>query len=167
MSNMVLFFIEDDMDYEKMKHLSKKIIRYCLKKDVGVVFNFLGYGQDLIESIDPKFYFSVSDDFIQLNSEFLTTSDIRSIENDYGKKIFVERFSLFDDIYEILCDSNIKKSKLLISADGSTNSLEEFIVKKIANGSIAETLYESVIEKKDEYAYDFPNILLDLSAHRK
>lgn len=62
MSNLVALIIKDDLDYKAMDTLSRKIIKYCLNKKFGVLFNFLGYSQELINSLNPKFYFSLSDD---------------------------------------------------------------------------------------------------------
>ena len=95
MSNLVAFIIKDDLNYKTMDTLSRKIIKYCLNKKFGVLFNFLGYSQELINSLNPKLYFSLSDDFIQLNSEFLTTSNIEDIDSNHGKKLFLKQFAIF------------------------------------------------------------------------
>ena len=49
-----------------------------------------------------KSYFSVSDDFFELNSEFLTTSDIEKIETRDGEKLFRRKFAVLDRMRTIL-----------------------------------------------------------------
>lgn len=88
MSSILVFSIRDKIEYENSVKISKKLISYCLSKNLGIIFNFLGYDENLIRSLQSTFYFSISDDFLQLNSEFLTTSDIMGIENEKGKKFF-------------------------------------------------------------------------------
>jgi len=92
----------------------------------------------------------------------MTTSDIECIETDCGKKRFIESFSIFDDIYKILINCNIRKIKLLISAGDSNDDLEDYAIKSKCD-SISDLLYNSIIEMKDDYAYDFPDLLIDLS----
>ena len=82
--------------------ISNKIISFCLDKNIGAIFNFLGYGESLIHEANPTLYFSISDDFLQLNSEYLTTSEIENIECEKGKKEFYDNFSLLDEIYNVL-----------------------------------------------------------------
>ena len=96
------------------------------KKNLGVIFNFLGYGENLIRELNPNFYFSISDDFFQLNSEYLNTTLIKEIDNGKGKKEFCKKFSFFDDISNIVNSFYIKNVSLLISCDGSVGLLEDF-----------------------------------------
>lgn len=162
MSNLVAFIIKDDLDYKAMDTLSRKIIKYCLNKRFGVMFNFLGYSQELINSLNPKFYFSLSDDFIQLNSEFLTTSNIEDIDSYHGKKLFLKHFAIFDDIFAILLnDFGLKKISLLISVDGSADNLEDYSIININSNAVAETLYKSILAMKEDFAYDFPDIVIN------
>ncbi len=162
MSKLVVFLIKDKADYEKSVILSKKIISYCLSKNLGVTFNFLGYSQELIHQLNPTLYFSISDDFLQLNSEYLNTSKIVHIEEDIGKKIFCDNFSFFDEIYSILVDLKFNNISLLISSDGSAEKIEDFKVINSESKPITEAIYESIINNKETYAYDFPDIIVNI-----
>ena len=163
MSNLVAFIIKDDLNYKTMDTLSRKIIKYCLNKKFGVLFNFLGYSQELINSLNPKLYFSLSDDFIQLNSEFLTTSNIEDIDSNHGKKLFLKQFAIFDDIFAILLnDFGLKRMSLLIYVDGSADNIEGYSIININSNAVAETLYESVLAMKEDFAYDFPDIVINI-----
>ena len=64
MSNVVLFYVKDNINYEDMNSISRKIVKYCLKKDLGVSFNFFGYCDEIVKELNPTMYFIVSDDFI-------------------------------------------------------------------------------------------------------
>jgi len=73
MSNLILFGFNGHNDYDFLKKITNKLTRLALKNNKGIVFYFEGYGEDLINLLNFDFYFSVSDDFFQLNSNFVTT----------------------------------------------------------------------------------------------
>lgn len=160
MSTLLVYSIKDNINYEELVNLSKKLVYYCLDKNLGVIFNFLGYSEDLINQLDSNLYFTISDDFLQLNCEYITTSRIENIEKEEGKWTFLSEFSVLDDIYNMLIAFGLKNISLLISCDGSVTTLEEFKVKKKGSLTITEILYKSIIEEKDMYAYDLPNIII-------
>jgi len=156
-----MFSIKDDkIKYNDLVKISKQLISFCLNKNLGVIFNFLGYDEELINKLESNFYFSISDDFFQLNSEYLNTSDIEVVESDEGKQTFYKKFSFFDEIYNILIESGINNISLLISCGGSSVELNNFKFKRKKEKSLVEILYETIIEEKDEYAYGFPEIII-------
>lgn len=167
MSNVVLFYVKDNINYEDMNSISRKIVKYCLKKDLGVSFNFFGYCDEIVKELNPTMYFIVSDDFIQLNSEFLTTSNIFNIKAESGKIIFSKRFRFFNEIFKIFINNNLKDFGLLIMTDGSSESINDCEVKKVHSANITETLFGSIIENKDRFAYDFPNLLIKYEPSKK
>ncbi len=57
MSTLLVYSIKDDINYEQSASLSKKLVSYCLDKNLGVIFNFLGYSEDLISQLDSNLYF--------------------------------------------------------------------------------------------------------------
>ena len=160
MSNLIIFSINEKPNHKKLVTLSKKLIKYCLTKDLGIIFNFLGYSHKLITQLTPSFYFSISDDFLQLNSEYLTTSNIKNIEKTSGKKFFNNKFSFLDDVYNILKNFGIKNITLLISRDDTINDIKEFkrVVKN--NRPIVDILYEDIINRQHEYGYDFTDLII-------
>ena len=158
MSNTVMFYTKDNPSYKKIDIASREIIKYCLEKKLGVLFNFLGYCDDLIAEINTNFYFIVSDDFIQLNSEFLTISNIMDIDSVSGKKQFCENFYFFDDIYNLLKSFKFKNIGLIVISNNSS-SLESCKKKEIQSGRIVDCLYETIIKSKDEkHVYGFSNV---------
>lgn len=160
MSKMLAFLIKEKINYETSILLSKKLVLHCLEKNYGVIFNFLGYSQKLIKEFSPSLYFSISDDFLQLNSEFLTTSYIECIEDKEGKKEFCENFSILDDIYSILQSYKIGNIKLLISTD--SEEINDFISVNCDSRKVTEIIYDAIISNADMYAYDFPNMIINL-----
>ena len=44
MSNIAMFTIQKQhyIDYQKIKNLSNEIVAFCLKNDIGAIFNFEG-----------------------------------------------------------------------------------------------------------------------------
>lgn len=161
MSKMLAFLIKDKINYETSVSLSKKLVLYCLEKNYGVIFNFLGYSQNLINEFSPSLYFSISDDFLQLNSEFLTTSYIERIEEQEGKKEFCKNFSILDDIYSILQSYKIGDIKLLISTD--SEEINDFISANCDSRKVAEVIYDAIISNAAIYAYDFPNMIINFN----
>lgn len=161
MSKMVVFLIKDKINYEKSLLISKKIILYCLKNDLGSIFNFLGYSENLIIEANPTLYFSISDDFLQLNSEYLNTEKIECIEEEKGKREIYKNFSFLDEIYNILIDFKLGDISLILSSDGSTEKMSDFKSINSDSRKIVEIIYNSIIESKDKYAYDIPNIIIN------
>ncbi|MBQ3066983.1 MAG: hypothetical protein IJD18_03035 [Clostridia bacterium] len=161
MSNLVAFLVYDTMEYEEMVAVSKSITKYCLNKDIGAIFNFLGYSEKLITELNPNFYFSISDDFLQLNSEWLSTSSIENIAEEEGKVEFCNKFSFLEDICAILDGYGLQCVKLLVSSSG-TESIEDFLLVDAGLEPITNLLYKSVIENHATYAYGFPDIIINL-----
>lgn len=162
MSNLVMFSIQDEIDYFNKVRLSELLIDYCLLNKKGVIFNFLGYSEDFISELHPHFYFSVSDDFIQLNSEFMTTCDIENIQNAKGKEKFIEKFSFLSDIFQILVDFGLLNFSLVIACDGSDDDIEDFDTKYIneTTSSLTDVLYDHIINMSHYYAYEFSNVII-------
>lgn len=161
MSALVAFVIKDDIKYEKLVELSKDLISYSLKNNIGVIFNFLGYAEELMRSLNAGLYFSVSDDFLQLNSEFLTVSEINDLESEQGKHYFYEKFTFLDNIYKRLIEFGCKKIEFIISCNGNPECItDEFLIKDKGGKAIVEILYDALIEVKDKFAYSFPELYL-------
>jgi len=158
MSNLVLFTINDRLSYDQMLSLSNGLVELCLEKQKGVIFNFLGYEEDFIKKIDANFYFSISDDFLQLNSEFCDVCDILDLNSKEGKTKFVKKFSIFDEIYLFLIKNKVKNCKLYIS--DQDYDLSEY--KKVYyTGTITDCLYDYILTTEAE-SYSFGAILLEL-----
>ena len=51
---------------------------------------------------------------------------------------------------------------LLISVDGSADNIEGYSIININSNAVAETLYESVLAMKEDFAYDFPDIVINI-----
>ena len=99
-----------------------------------------------------------------MNSEFLTTSNIENIDSNHGKKLFLKQFAIFDDIFAILLnDFGLKRMSLLISVDGSADNIEGYSIININSNAVAETLYESILAMKEDFAYDFPDIVININ----
>ena len=130
-----------------------------MKNDIGAIFNFEGYADGLIKEIDPMLYFEISDDFIQLNAEFLDTTDI-SFLSENAEKEFESKFYMFDGIYDILDKHNIEKIDLVISCDGSVDSLSDFIIVNKEDKKYSTLLYKAILDQKDKWAFEFPNIII-------
>ena len=163
MSNLVVFLIKDKLSYEKSLMLSNKIISFCLDKNIGAIFNFLGYSETLIRETNPNLYFSISDDFLQLNSEYLSTAEIENIESDSGKKEFYEKFSFFDEIYNILVEFELKNMSLVISSDGSVEKISDLEIVDSKSRTITEILYKNIIDNHAKYGYDFTDIVINFN----
>ena len=167
MSNLVLFYIKDNINYEAMDALSRKIVKYCLKNNLGASFNFFGYCDEEVKELNPTMYFILCEDFIQLNSEFLTTQNILNIQEKEGKDIFLKTFACFTEIFELLSKNNLKDFGLLIERSGicwPIKSINDCEIKKVHSTNITEILYNSIIENKDRFAYDFTNIHIKFEA---
>lgn len=162
MSNLVTFLIKDEINYEKSTFISNEIVSFCLRKNLGAIFNFLGYYENLIHETKPNLYFSISDDFLQLNSEYLSTSEIQQIETEKGKKEFYKKFSFLDEIYEILIKFKLKNISLIILTDGSINTISELEVVN-SDKKITEITYNLIIDNPEKYGYDFPNVIINFN----
>lgn len=163
MSNIVVFLTKDKLSYEKSLKISNRIVSFCLNKNLGAIFNFLGYSETLIQEVDPTLYFSISDDFLQLNSEYLSTSEIKDIERDNGKKEFYEKFSFFDEIYNILVEFELRNISLIISSDGSAEKISDFEIVASKSRTITEILYNTIINNYERYGYGFPTIVINFN----
>ena len=163
MSNIVVFIIKDKLSYDKSFMISNKIVSLCLNKNVGAIFNFLGYYETLIHEMDPSLYFSISDDFLQLNSEYLSTSEIENIECDNGKKEFYEKFSFLDEIYNVLVEFELRNISLIISSDGSIEKICDLEIVASKSRAITEILYNIIIDNHEKYGYDFPDIIINFN----
>ena len=163
MSNLMIFAIKDNLKYDQSVLLSKKIISYCLNKNLGAIFNFLGYCDELIDQLGATMYFSISDDFIQLNSEYLSTSNINHIKQDSGKQKFIDKFSFLNEICDILCNFGLTKICVLISPDGGVHSIDDLKAVDKNTELLTDVLYQGILESHDKYAYDFPNMIINIS----
>lgn len=160
MSALVGFFIKDDVEYTKSCEISKTIINYCLENNKGAIFNFLGYSEPLISSMNSHFYFSLSDDFLQLNGEFLTTQNIASILSKQGREAFNKEFSCFDDLFNILQNYGLSNISLVITKEANVESIDEFIIIKKQNKRYVDLLYEDIVSRSNIFAYDFTTLLI-------
>jgi len=159
MSNILLFSIKDNIDYFKMVKISNSLVKLCINHKKGVIFNFLGYDNDLINRINDNYYFSISDDFLQLNSEFLTVEDILFLDTNKGKEEFTKKFSILDEVCLLLKKNNINKYDLIIS-DQDANFSDYIIISKIKSLP-TKFLYEYILTKK-ENAYSFDSVIFKL-----
>lgn len=160
MSALVTFFIKDDVEYTKSCKISKAIITYCLKNNKGAIFNYLGYSETLVSSIKSNFYFSISDDFLQLNSEFLTTQNIASILSKRGRKSFNKKFAFFDDVFDILQAYGLSNISLCVTKDGSVDSIDDFLEIKKQDKRYVDLLYDDIISRSNIFAYDFTTVII-------
>lgn len=158
-----MFSIRDEIDYTKQVALSKLLINYCLSNGKGVIFNFLGYSENLLSELQPNFYFSVSDDFIQLNSEYMTTADINNIEKAVGREEFKKKFIFLDDIFDILVNFGLINFSLIVACDGSDDDVNSFdiVSTNTTPRLITDILYAHVINNSSSYCYDFSNIIIN------
>lgn len=163
MSNIVVFLVKDKLSYEKSLMISNKIVSFCLNKNVGAIFNFLGYRETLIHEADPTLYFSISDDFLQLNSEYLSTAEIENIECDNGKKEFYEKFSFLDEIHNVLVEFELKNISLIISSDGSIEKISDLEIVASKTRTITEILYNIIVDNHEKYGCDFPDIVINFN----
>ena len=159
MSNILLFSFHPTCEYKQYKKITDGIVRLALKNDKGVIFNFLGYAEELIKSLGYKSYFSVSDDFFELNSEFLTTSDIEKIETQDGEKLFRRKFVVLDRIAHYLKENGIKEFDILIDTCCAEKA-EDFTVLTCDGEDITGVLYDYVVAEKDSSALDFTSIIV-------
>ena len=160
MSNLVVFFVDDKLSYQTQNKLSRELVLYSLKRGIGVIFDFEGYADNIIQQMNSLLYFSVTDDFIQLNSMFLETGYKPYFNNSKGKKKFFKDFGFFDEIYSVLKKYGIKTIKLIVSHDGSVDDIKDLKVVDKKDKSIVQILYDDIIEEKDKCAYGFTDLLI-------
>lgn len=160
MSKSVIFFVCDDIKFEKMEVLSKELVLYCVKKNLGIIFNSLEWNTNFAEELNANFYFIITDNFFEHNCDFLTTKNILNINKKDGRHKFYNSFSFFDEIYNILINNSIKKFFLLISYESNEISIKEFTQIKKENKLYVEIIYSLLMKEKNKYAYDFPSILI-------
>ena len=159
MSNLVIFYFNNVYDYDYYKDLSEKIIKVALKNKRGVIFNFEGYAEELIKQLGDVFYFSVSDDFLQLNSEFITQeisldSDEKNLKNKYSQSMKV-----FDEITLLLKKNGINKFDLLIDTN-EANSMSDFIIIDNSMVKISDTMYEYLTNNQNHYPFEWASVLI-------
>lgn len=75
-------------------------------------------------------------------------------------KNFFDKFSFLDEIYDMLINFGIKKISLMISCDGSVDKIDDFEIQNKNGRAIVEILYECIMNTKEKYAYDFPNVII-------
>lgn len=161
MSNLVICYFDRKsiIDYNHVKQLSDELVKLALTNDKGIIFEFLGYDEEFIKSLGDKFYFAVSDDFIQLNSEFMNLCKIDDIRSTSGKGQFLQEMKIFDDISALLCSYGISKFDLLISTDNS-DCLDDFKIISAKNDSISKVLYHHLLSNLCSNGYDFTDIII-------
>ena len=161
MSNLVIFYFDRAriVDYDHAKQLSDELVKLALANDKGVIFEFLGYDEEFIKSLGDKFYFAVSDDFIQLNSEFMNLCQIDDIGSPSGKETFLQEMKIFDDVSALLRSHGIDKFDLLISADNA-DCLDDFKIIYADNDCISQTLYRHLLDNLCSNGYDFTDIII-------
>lgn len=154
-----MFSFHPTCEYKQYKKITDGLVRLSLKNDKGVIFNFLGYAEELIKSLGYKSYFSVSDDFFELNSEFLTTSDIEKNETRDGEKLFRRKFAVLDRIAHYLKENGIKEFDVLMDTCCAEKA-EDFTVLTCDGEDITGVLYDYVVAEKDSTALDFTSIIV-------
>lgn len=161
MSSTILFILKDKMEYKKIKELSIALVNHCVKIDKGIHFYPMYLYSDNSADYFNKFLnFSISDDFLSVNSEFLNVCDIMSIESDVGRKQFNEKFCFLDKIFDIILDFGCKKISLVVFQNevGDFNNYEKELK---GSRSYCEILYNHIIRNKEKYAYSFSEIIIN------
>lgn len=158
MSNLVLIYLNKINNYDKMVAISNSLVKISLRHKKGIIFNFLGYDEILINQLDTNFYFSISDDFLQLNSNYCNVNDILDIESTMGKKKFKEKFAILDDVFVCLKKNNITNFSMLISEEFANKN--EF--KIITENDIipSNVLYKYIVTRKQD-SYSFGAIIIN------
>ena len=161
MSNLILFGFNGHNDYDFLKKITNKLTRLALKNNKGIVFYFEGYGDDLIDLLNFDFYFSVSDDFFQLNSNFVTTEDIIDIETNRGKKLFIKKFKIFDKIAVYLKKEGINDFYFVTDICGVMD-IEDFTTISLRSTNITEALYKLITDNPKETSYNFNDFFIKI-----
>lgn len=157
MSNIVLFSIVDNISYKKMHKLSNSLVKLSLLKKKGIIFNFLGYDEELIRRFNLSFYFSVSDDFLQLNSNFCNVCDILHLKSKNGKNKFKKKFAIFDDIYLHLLNNKINEFILIISDQDA--EVCDFTELTFNQDLPSDILYDYILTKEND-SYSFGAVII-------
>lgn len=149
MSNLVTFIVPREEgtkhDYSFYKNVSIQLIKIALKNNKGVIFNFEGYAQDLIDEFDSGFYFSLSDDFLQTNSNFASDFSICDFVTKEDRDKFKNVFHVFDDLANCLVQNKIFNFDLIIDLDGCEKSIDDFEIVHLFSTNISDAIYDTIL----------------------
>ena len=161
MSNLVSYLIKNKSNYSFDKKLSNELVNLALICNKGIVFNFLGYDEELINQFDHCLYFSITDDFLQLNSEFASNLIIYDFETKKGIMMFEKDFSIFDMVADHLYKNNIKEFDVIISTNEGV-SKENLYLLTCNTTHLTKTMIDYLISNKDKNGFSFEDVLIQV-----
>lgn len=142
----VLFVIDDDMSYERMVVISESLVRLTLNRGYGCLFYYDLYNKKLIKMLKPKFYFTITDNFIEFSYNYLFGATEEDVLSAKCKTNFYEAYSIFDEIYILLKSFDVKSIKLIISYN--EENPKDFSVKSKNDSLFVDMLYECFVQTK-------------------
>ena len=161
MSNLVVFSIDEkSLKYEDLIKISKDLINLALEDDKGIIFNFLEYNNKLINDLNIRFYFTVSDTFFHTNSDFFDVCDIDDILENSGKEKMSQKFKIIDEIEKYFIKKNIKKYRFLFSSEESYDVKDYIHIDNNGKKRIIDILYEDLIKYQDINSFCFSTMLI-------
>ena len=161
MSNLVVFSVDEkNLKYEDLIKISKDLINLALEYDKGIIFNFLEYNNKLINDLNIRFYFTVSDTFFHTNSDFFDVCDVDDILENSGKKKMSQKFKIIDEIEKYFIKKNIKKYRFLFSSEESYDVKDYIHIDNNEKKRIIDILYEDLIKYQDINSFCFSTMLI-------
>ena len=161
MSNLVVFSVDEkNLKYEDLIKISKDLINLALEYDKGIIFNFLEYNNKLINDLNIRIYFTVSDTFFHTNSDFFDVCDVDDILENSGKKKMSQKFKIIDEIEKYFIKKNIKKYRFLFSSEESYDVKDYIHIDNNEKKRIIDILYEDLIKYQDINSFCFSTMLI-------
>ncbi len=157
MNRTVLFTFEQSrgVNYQTMVSLAENLVKFTLDNNLGCRFHYDWYNEKLIKTLNPHFYFTVTDNFFEFSYDYLSVIDgnIFSIEN---KESLCKTYSLFDKIYKILTSFGIEGIRLIISYN--EENPEKFVIEHKGDSLYLDILYHHAVKIKN--LGKIPNIII-------
>ncbi len=160
MSALCIFHLkEHSMSFEELNSLAREVVRCCLDRGLGVIFNSFDYAANIIAQGRMKNFFFLSDSFLYKNCDFLDaaiTEDVTDL--DICRKEFLTRFSFLREILEILFRFPLRQAEVFVSTDGAAENINDFIIEEVGHKAFLNALFESIYRYADRYAYEIPSM---------
>lgn len=157
MSRTVLFTFEGGrgIDYEKLASLAENLVNFTLDNNLGCRFHYDWYNEKLVKTLNPQFYFTITDNFFEFSYDYLSVIDgnIFSIEN---KESLCKTYSIFDKIYKTLTSIGIEGIRLIVSYH--EENPEKFVIQRKGESLYSDILYNHTVKIKN--CGEIPNIII-------
>ena len=157
MSDFLLINLKKkNTNYEELNNLTRRIVAFSLKNNIGVSFNSYDYYEKIITENEMENFFFISSSFLFKNCDLLYNSILDSnLVNK--KKIFLKKFKFLRKLIGILLKNKIQQVEIYVSGSPVDKS-SEFKEIKTQKKELLEVLFNEVCRFYSNNNYGFPSL---------